>query len=134
MSASLSILLVDDEPNVCRLYSLILRNQGHQVATAEDGEDALEWLRLRPHDFDLMITNHQMPNVNGIALVRELRSTLHVGALIACSETLSEEIVQLYQKLGVTDTVAKPVCLSDLFSALGQIQSSRDDSDQRQAA
>jgi two-component system chemotaxis response regulator CheY len=125
MSEPLSILLDDDDENVRRLYALILRNYGHKVETAEDGAAALEAVRLRPGAFDLIITDHQMPHLDGIGLVRDLKSTPYRGALIVYSGALSGELVELYRELGVTESLRKPVSLSNLFDALAGIPKTR---------
>lgn len=125
MTVPLSILLVDDDTNVCRLYGMILRNHGHSVETATDGAEALEILRLRPDDFDLLITDHWMPHMDGVGLVRALNSTLYVGAMMVCSGALNKDLSALYQKLGVTEAFEKPICLVDLFKALGEVRVTR---------
>ncbi|MFP2932147.1 PleD family two-component system response regulator [Pyxidicoccus sp. 3LG] len=66
-----TVLLVDDEPSLLDLYTLVLEDMGYVVATAADGEQALQMApRLRP---DLIITDLMMPRMNGLELCLCLR-------------------------------------------------------------
>ena len=64
------ILVVDDESHILHVLSLKLRNSGFIVETAVDGEDALH--QLASTQPDLVITDLQMPYVNGVELCRSL--------------------------------------------------------------
>jgi len=64
------ILVVDDEPNQLVTLSRILARQGHDVLTAENGAEALDLLDHEP--VDLMITDLNMPGMDGMALLREI--------------------------------------------------------------
>jgi DNA-binding LytR/AlgR family response regulator len=66
-----SVLLVDDDPILLRLYTRVLENMGCAVATAPDGQEALTMApHLRPH---LIITDLTMPRMNGLELCKALR-------------------------------------------------------------
>lgn len=67
----LNILLVDDEPHYLMLLGDFLRNQGWNVQTAENGEEALE--KVRGQKFDLIISDIYMPVLNGIELQKSLK-------------------------------------------------------------
>lgn len=71
MSDTPRILIADDEAHILHIVSLKLRNAGYEVDTAEDGEDALHKIREQPPD--LLITDLQMPFLNGLELCVELR-------------------------------------------------------------
>jgi PAS domain S-box-containing protein len=66
------ILLVDDEPDVLDLMIDIVRDLGHRIDTANNGEEA--WQKLRDQDYDLVLTDVRMPQMNGIDLYRNLLS------------------------------------------------------------
>lgn len=72
------ILVADDEPYILRSLAFALRQDGHQVATARDGAEALE--RLDGGGFDLLFLDILMPNVDGFGVVEKLRER-HGGAL-----------------------------------------------------
>ncbi|MEP6671314.1 MAG: response regulator, partial [Chthoniobacter sp.] len=66
LSHSLRVLLVDDEVNTREVVSAYLRGDGHRVLTAADGSEAMQ--RYMSEDFDLVITDHGMPGMNGLQL------------------------------------------------------------------
>lgn len=66
------VLIVDDDPFLCGLYSLLLDQHGYETVTAENGEDALT--QLASGQFDLMITDRAMPVLDGAGLILALRS------------------------------------------------------------
>ena len=71
MNAAPRILIADDETHILHIVSLKLRNAGYEVETAEDGEDALQMIHEQMPD--LLITDLQMPFLNGLELCVELR-------------------------------------------------------------
>ena len=75
------ILVVDDEAHILHVVSLKLRNAGYEVITAADGEEALALaLEQQP---DLLITDFQMPYMNGIELCTRLKADERTAALPA---------------------------------------------------
>ena len=69
---SKSILVVDDTRSMRKMVAAVLQGAGYEVAEAGDGVEALELARERV--FDLVVTDHNMPRMDGVTLVRELRS------------------------------------------------------------
>ena len=66
------ILLVDDEPQILTLVSRFLERSGYDVQTAAGGRMALDRLRSTP--FALVLSDLKMPNVDGLALLEEVRA------------------------------------------------------------
>jgi len=73
------ILVVDDSLTVRETQRRLLSNRGYDVETAVDGMDGLH--ALRGHDFDLVVTDVDMPRINGIELVRRIRADARLTAL-----------------------------------------------------
>ena len=69
----LSVLVVDDEPEIARKLVDILRADGHEAAVAESGRAALE--RLAERDYDLILSDLRMPDLDGPGLYRELEAS-----------------------------------------------------------
>lgn len=67
-----TILTVDDAATIRKMVSLTLKSAGHQVLEAPDGVRALDLLRSFP--VDLVITDVNMPNMDGIELTRQVRA------------------------------------------------------------
>ena len=65
------IMIVDDSATVRQVLNLTLDNAGYEVIEAVDGTDALD--KLQGEKFDMMITDLNMPNLNGIGLIKEVR-------------------------------------------------------------
>ena len=70
---SQTILVVDDSPTVVKFVSFSLKKGGYAVVTACDGMDALEKISNLTEEVDLVITDLNMPNLDGYALVSTLR-------------------------------------------------------------
>jgi CheY-like chemotaxis protein len=70
------VLVVDDEPFIRRLTARILTEAGYEVVTATDGQEAQEIAGKGASDVDLVLTDIQMPNVDGLQLGRAL-AVLH---------------------------------------------------------
>jgi CheY-like chemotaxis protein len=70
----LSILLTDDSPSILKVTTRFLEKSGHNVETAENGNQCLERLKEGRHEFDLLITDLQMPVMDGFESVRRFRN------------------------------------------------------------
>ncbi len=68
-----SILIVDDSASMRQLVTFALKNAGYEVIAAVDGKDALG--KLKGTKVDMVVTDLNMPNMDGIELTRQLRSS-----------------------------------------------------------
>lgn len=66
-----NILAVDDQKSMREMVRIVLQSSGHNVTLAEDGVEAMAI--ARENNFDLVITDINMPNMNGISLVSKLK-------------------------------------------------------------
>ena len=100
-----TILVVDDERNIIQLARLYLTKEGFRVEAAYDGAEALEKAKaLRP---DLIILDIMMPEMDGLAVCRELRKTSDVPVIILTARGDDvDRVVGL--ELGADDYVTKP--------------------------
>ncbi|MGD8922231.1 MAG: response regulator [Candidatus Zixiibacteriota bacterium] len=71
---SQTILVVDDSPTVVKFVSISLKNKGFTVIAASDGMEAVETLSGLEKSVDLVITDLNMPNLDGYALIETLRN------------------------------------------------------------
>ncbi len=67
------ILVVDDSPTIVKFVSFSLKNSGYDVVAATDGMDAMEKLSSMSGEIDLVITDLNMPNLDGYSLISSLR-------------------------------------------------------------
>jgi len=100
-----TILVVDDEKNIVQLARLYLDQEGFQVESASDGAQALEKAKaVRP---DLIILDIMMPELDGLAVCKELRKTSNVPIIILTARGDDvDRVVGL--ELGADDYVTKP--------------------------
>ena len=101
--------------------SFALKAEGHQVEIVSDGQDALSELKAKPNAFDLLITDHSMPRINGIELVRQLRDTEFRGKIVILSAHLSRETTAAYMALGVDMIIPKPFDVPMLRASIRQL-------------
>lgn len=106
-----TILVVDDSSTVRKFVSVSLSMQGFRVVTAEDGMDALEKLPKEP--IDLIITDLNMPNMDGMELIRTLRSnsTYHELPIIILTSLKEGNLRDESQALGIHSYLNKPFSL-----------------------
>jgi len=105
MKAHLHILSVEDQRLYAEMVSTLFENAGHTVVTAEDGQEALDLAAMAK--FDLLVTDHKMPRVDGLVLVMRLKETGFGGKMIVHSSRLSEQEAAFYRRLGVDLIVMK---------------------------
>ena len=103
------LLLVDDSVSIRKFVGQMLEKAGFRVITAIDGQDALQ--RITDQPVDLVITDLEMPRLNGYALIEDLRrrsSTRDVPVIVLTTRAGAKH-VELARRLGVRHYVAKPV-------------------------
>ena len=113
------ILIADDDHSIRRVTSGILSAFGYNVETAKDGEAALTALRARR--YCLLLTDHEMPKLSGLQLVRLTRSWITALPVIVVSGGLSAEDFERYMALGVSSILPKPFSSTQLLDAVNSI-------------
>jgi two-component system, chemotaxis family, chemotaxis protein CheY len=103
-----SILVVDDTRSMRKMVATVLQAAGYEVEEAADGAEALEKAKARV--FDLVVTDHNMPRMDGVTLVRALRGLAEYDdvALIVLSTETSTELKAKGRDAGATGWMAKP--------------------------
>lgn len=115
------IITVDDAATMRRLVSYTLRTEGYEVLEAEDGEDALRVLAAQ--SVDVVITDINMPKMDGIELVRRLRALPQFKATpILMLTTESDPAKKLEGKnAGATGWITKPFQPEQLLAAVAKV-------------
>lgn len=80
---------------------------GHWVEYFEDGQRAWERLANDVTDFDVVVTDHEMPRMNGLELVRRLHNADFRGKIVVHSSAVGSGEITEYRALGVSDIVQK---------------------------
>ena len=118
MKDRLRILTVEDEPAVTHMLALLLGGPGAKITNACDGWMALMKIGATSEPFDVIITDHRMPRMNGLDLVRRLRVRQFTGKIIVLSAYLTKENIQAYEELEVDMMLAKPFDVGELQLAM----------------
>lgn len=119
----MKILVVDDDA-VCRTVLVTaLRMDGHEVVEAENGRRALDVFAMRPCTIDLLITDLMMPEMDGLALLRHLRSSpdLESVDVIVCSANVKGQGAIGGDDARVTERLLKPIELYQLRAAIDRV-------------
>jgi CheY-like chemotaxis protein len=104
----LRILYADDLPVLREITRLTLERDGHDIECVADGHLAMEKLGSDPDAFDLVITDHHMPDWNGLDLVTWLRSVPFAGKILVFTSDDSVALGEAYQRLHVDRILQKP--------------------------
>ncbi len=106
------ILVVDDELSMREFISILLEREGYEVLTAADATTALERLAAAP--VDLVISDVQMPGLNGLELLSRIRACCsETAVLLITAYSTSEQAVEA-MKLGAYDYLAKPFKVEEI--------------------
>ena len=121
---SQTILVVDDSPTVVKFVSFSLKNKGFQVLTACDGMDAVEKISNATEEIGLVITDLNMPNLDGYGLIDTLRHNekySQTPIIILTSEEAEEDREKGLQ-IGADSYLVKPfkssLLLNEVFKYL----------------
>jgi two-component system chemotaxis response regulator CheY len=122
MDKAMKILVVDDFPTMRRIVRNLLKELGYSnVDEAEDGAVGLS--RLRGGDFDFVISDWNMPNLDGLAMLKEIRADAalsHLPVLMVTAESKKENIIAAAQA-GASGYVVKPFTAATLDEKLSLI-------------
>ncbi|MGF1678466.1 MAG: Hpt domain-containing protein [Candidatus Methylacidiphilales bacterium] len=102
------ILLADDSPSVRKVQEKELRKLGYEVVLAQDGQEALDY--LNHHHVDLLITDWEMPRLDGCGLIRAVRLHPSLGDLLilVISSRVNDDFIKEAMSLGANACLAKP--------------------------
>ncbi|MBI4342806.1 MAG: response regulator [Candidatus Omnitrophica bacterium] len=120
MPAPLDVLIVDDEPKVRQLLGQLLTARGCAVRLAADGLDALAQFRAQPAE--VVITDIQMPKLNGLELLRELKHLDPLLNIVVITAYPSVEGAVDAMKLGACDFITKPFDITQIQAILYRCQ------------
>lgn len=117
---TLHILHVDDLQELCDIVRHSLGRDGHTVESFADGAAALARIKEDPAGFDLFISDHHMPKMNGLEVVRELRRMAFRGKIFIFSSEIDEDVNDVYLQLKVDLVLPKPIIISELRQLLAE--------------
>ena len=119
-----SILLLDDDQTVVDMGTSILEHLGYKVTAEIDSLRAIEVFSAGPDDFDLIITDHTMPNLTGMDLAKEVRRIRPDMPIILCTGFSEKITPDSVKELGI-ELLMKPYGLRQISEAVRKILDTR---------
>jgi two-component system chemotaxis response regulator CheY len=115
-----TIFIVDDSTVMLMSVKLTLEKGGYQVETAKDGLDAFNRLKagFKP---DLIITDVNMPNMNGMEFIKNARTLLRFTPILTLTTESQAAKREEAKKLGATGWLVKPLGGADLLKVVKQV-------------
>jgi two-component system, chemotaxis family, chemotaxis protein CheY len=116
-----SILAVDDSASMRQMVAFTLKSAGYSVVEAVDGQDAYE--KAAKKDFDLVLTDQNMPRMDGISLTKKLRGNPKFKStpiLILTTES-SDQMKQAGRAAGATGWLVKPFDPAKLIEVIKKV-------------
>jgi len=120
----LKVAIVDDEPDLQRLYQLALSSKGYEIVfVANDGTDAVEKNRKTPAQ--VIIMDHRMPTKNGVEATKEILAERPRTKIIFVSA--DEAVEKEAKEAGAIRFLKKPISLKDLIKNIEDVAKDLDD-------
>jgi YesN/AraC family two-component response regulator len=120
MKKKTRILAVDDEPIIGESIAYNLEAPHRKIAVAPNGKEALQIASKKK--FDVVITDHRMPEAGGLELVRALRKKKYKGKIVILSGHLSPENIGIYEDLDIDEVISKPVMMQELRDVVTNLE------------
>lgn len=118
-SAPLSVLIVDDEPDIRELLSMLIKDLGYNAVTARDGVDGLE--KFRSMSPRIVLTDIKMPGKDGIALLKDIKTLNSEAEVIMISGHGDMQLAIQSLKYDAADFITKPIDEELLEIALAKV-------------
>ncbi len=115
------ILAVDDSPSMRKMVSFTLTGAGYQVVEAVDGVDAFE--KAQSQSFDLVLTDQNMPRLDGLGLTRKLRDhpLFKTTPILMLTTESSDLMKQAGRAAGATGWLVKPFDPTRLIEVIKKV-------------
>ncbi len=115
------ILVAEDETQLTQLYERILEMNGYQVTVCDNGKQALETYRETPDQFDLVLTDQEMPQMTGTQLSQELLKISPDLPVILATGYSAQISEKNYTDFGIQKYLTKPIMMKALLQAIREI-------------
>ena len=115
MTHKLSILLVEDEKNICDFISASLSAQDYRISTAHTGKEALPIITSQCPD--LILLDLGLPDMDGMEIIRQVRTWSSIPIIVLSARTQEQEKVRALD-LGADDYLTKPIGTSELLARI----------------
>lgn len=116
-----NILTVDDSASIRNMASFTLKESGYEVTEAVDGQDGLD--KAKSKNFDLILTDQNMPRMDGISLTKKLRDNpkFKTTPILILTTESSDQMKQAGRAAGATGWLVKPFDPAKLIEVIGKV-------------
>lgn len=118
------ILVVDDDPYICHLSADVLIRHGYEVNAVADG--AAGWEELQAYNYNLLITEHKLPRLTGVELIKKLRAAHMALPVVMAAGRLPTRELSRNPSLQLAATLVKPFGFAALLNTVKNILHSID--------
>ncbi len=108
------VLYMDDDHLLVDLFKRILQRRGYRVSGYLDPREGLAALKLNPNDFDLVLTDFNMPGLSGLEVAREAHAIRLDLPIAVISGFITEELKAQALAAGVSELILKPNAVDEL--------------------
>ena len=115
------ILFIDDEKEKLSAGRRLLEFLGYEVTTADGGIDAMEIFQADPEKFDLVITDHNIPVMTGLALTKKLFDKRPDLPVILCTEVTDNILEEEWKTAGIRKNIIKPLAVGELANTIREV-------------
>lgn len=117
MNSHMSVLVVEDSTPIRKHIESLLKVQHLKVMTAADGLEALAILEEHEYEIDLIITDYNMPKMDGLELLKHIRKEFPIEEMpiITLSAIGNEAVIARFLKAGANDYIIKPFSKEEFF-------------------
>jgi DNA-binding response OmpR family regulator len=114
---NMNILICEDNQLAMKTLMFVLGKEGYDLSTAEDGNKALEFMKM--YVYDLIIVDIHLPFHSGLELIKYLRSDLKRETPVLVLSAFSDlQMQQQAKELGISGYIVKPFKLNDLIEQM----------------
>ena len=115
------ILVVDDSPSIRAVLTVYFSGKGFEVDDASGGRSALE--KARHKNYDLIVTDQNMPGMEGLSLVKSLRelSSCHTTPILVLTTETADEMKTAFRAAGASGWMSKPFSPERMDAALAKL-------------
>ena len=111
-----SVLVTDDNSDLCETFSLILKRQGFDADTASDGPSAVK--KFTMHHSDVILLDFVMPEMNGLEAFRRIRQIDPAAKAILMTAYCEEELMKEALDEGIRCVISKPVKIDQMMEII----------------
>ena len=115
------VMFIDDEEFLVDFGKIVLGRAGYTVEGFTGSMDALEAFKKDPEKYDLIVTDHVMPRLQGVDMARKMLDIRNDIPVLLCTGTKSEKLVEHAKTAGIIEILQKPIPMKTLIKTINRI-------------